>query len=138
MMPNNERIRTTTASPAPNSASIDRLLMQLLARIDSLLDEEADLLASANLGGLEQLIDRKDHLALEASRVVQMAQGYMPVPEVTASLGNTLKKLSSQAEQVRRHVDAVKTIAAMISDLHSEASGDGTYDNLAHRKAGNR
>jgi hypothetical protein len=130
-----DRLQPISGRASRGSATVDRILLQLCERIDALLLEEDRLLAAADPQAFDKLIDRKENLALEVSRVLEMADGYVPSREVRSSLSRTLDLLARQRELVRRHVEAVRSITSMISALYCEATGDGTYDGATHVRA---
>lgn len=133
-----DRLQLAGGSGTRSSESIDRILLDLCGRIDALLIEEDRLLGSADPEALNRLIDRKEHLALEVSRLVRIAEGYVPAPAARSGLSRTLDSLARHTVQVRRHVEAVRSITAMISDLYCEVTSDGTYEGATHFKAVHR
>jgi Zn-dependent oligopeptidase len=127
--PGHEKSTPQSRQVAPHlqSAAFDQHLLQLSGRIDNLIDEENRVLATATPDELDRFVERKCHLALEASRIAQHIAGHVPGPEVKDKFRQTVEKLSQNATQVRRHIVAVEEITAMLADLHSNSTSDGTY-----------
>jgi hypothetical protein len=110
-----------------SSANVDSMLVQIAGRIDGLLSEEASALSSHAADIIDQLITRKNHLALEVSRLERHIGSHVPSPEVKLKLADTLKNLSRNAAQIQRHIEAVDEVVEMLVDIHRKHASDGTY-----------
>ncbi|MGE0627034.1 MAG: hypothetical protein AB7O43_04365 [Hyphomicrobiaceae bacterium] len=102
-------------------------LLQLITRIEGVLDEERNLLAGCSREEFDRVVARKDYLALELMRLLQGA-GKVPADDaLRARLSQTVDKLSENARILRRHIDAVSAISMLIADVLNSEASDGTY-----------
>lgn len=118
-----------TNDPAQNDA-----LLQLIRRIDGMLEEESRLLAAGPSDEFDRIITRKNHLALEVSRFAAHIGAMGPDAETRRKLQDTAARLSDNANTLRRNIDAVGEILAMVSDVLNRAHSDGTYTYDAMRR----
>ena len=123
----------STSGPAPAS-SLDHALLGLAGRIESVLAEERQLLSGGPAEDLDRIAARKNLLALEATRLTQHAGALAPSPAVTARLRDVAAALADNERLLKRHIDAVSEIAALVADVCSRASSDGTYTKQAARQ----
>lgn len=120
-------------APVGESAALDRALLQLATRIEHVLLEEKNALAAQPMD-LDFLIARKEHLALEVVRLSQAAGRAAPDASIRARLETTTKLLAENSDLLRRHIDAVSEIAALVAGVVAKAAGDGTYSRYAVRQ----
>ena len=137
------RHETSASSPKRLEAelskeTIDHIVVQFSERIDALIEEEAAILQRADAQAIETVLERKQHLALEAGRMTSICKGRLPDPQARARLEQTLGRLGQHTELIGRHIEALKHLCATISELYCEASSDGTYDNVAHLRQARR
>ena len=118
-----------TADPAQNDA-----LLQLIQRIDGMLEEESKLLAKGPSDEFDRIIARKNHLALEVSRFAAHIGSLRPDAAAQRKLQNTRALLADNANALQRNIDAVGEILAMVSDVLNRAHSDGTYTYDAMRR----
>jgi hypothetical protein len=121
---------TTSAAAHPEP---DQALVQLLQRVEAVLDEEQKLLAENRIDQLERLIGRKDQLALELSRLHQQAASGILGEGSLARLRQASTRLGRNAALLERHIAAVSDITTLISGIIADASGDGTYSSVVAR-----
>ncbi len=129
---------TDGPSVAPDAAlaergALNRALIQLAMRIERVLLEEKNALA-AQPKDLDVLIARKEHLALEVLRLSQAAGRVAPDATSKTRLETTVRLLAENSDLLRRHIDAVSEIAALIAGVVTKATGDGTYSRFAARQ----
>ena len=117
------------------SGALNRALIQLATRIESILLEEKKALASQP-NDLEFLVARKEHLALDVLHLSQVAGGAAPDASVRARLAMTGRLLAENSGLLRRHIDAVSEIAALVAGVVNRSNGDGTYS--VSREVGRR
>lgn len=115
------------------SAALDRALLQLATRIERVLLEEKNALAAQPMD-LDFLIARKEHLALEVLRLSQAAGRVAPDVTIKTRLETTVRLLAENRDLLRRNIDAVSEIAALVASVVNKASGDGTYSRYAARQ----
>jgi hypothetical protein len=117
-------------STALTADALERILLQLCERIDRLLDEERAALAACTPEGIEAFVVRKDHLALEMTRLAHHAAGYAPGARVRARLVETRSRLASNAGDLSRHISALEEIMGLLAEIQARQSSDGTYSRL--------
>jgi len=105
----------------------DLALLQLAQRIEGVLKDEARLLALSPSADLEFAISRKNHLVLEASRLLQHTQASPPAPPIVERMRRVSAALAENLELLRRHVSALSEVSALVSEVALRASADGTY-----------
>lgn len=120
--------------PARSAAVLENALLQIAGRIEAVLVEEAMLLAAPPGEDYERLIARKNHLALEVMRISQHGAGSRVSDEVKRRLAEIGTRLAGNAALVRRHMNAVGEIAALVAEMCNRASSDGTYSSQAARQ----
>jgi len=113
----------------PGSASSESkdALQQIVDRIKAVVEEEKQLLATVSFNGLDRLIARKDQLAIELSRCAKRIDTRLVDGETRALLDEAAKALGSNADLLRRHIEAVSEVASLICSVLVNASSDGTY-----------
>ena len=109
-------------------------LQQLIHRIDSMLDEEAQLLAGAPPEDFDRIIARKNHLALELARFSAQIGPFSPDAAARQKLHLAQARLSENAVALQRNIDAVGEIISMVTDVVNRAQSDGTYTYDAARR----
>lgn len=112
------------------SSALDRALAQLATRIDAILAEE-QLILTSHPEAFERLVARKELLAVEASRLALAARGGVSDQRVRDRLAAAAKRLADNSCFLRRHIDAVSEIAALVASAVSQSSSDGTYSRQA-------
>ena len=113
----------------PSSAGSENkeALRQIVARIKAAVAEENQLLAAASFSGFDRIIARKDQLAIELSRCAKRIDAGAVDGETRALLDEAAKALGSNADLLRRHIEAVSEVASLICNVLVNASSDGTY-----------
>jgi hypothetical protein len=127
-------LRTRAAALPAGAAATNQALLQLVIRLESVLEEERKMLAGSLPNDHDRLIARKEHLALEATRLAQHAGGFLPDGPIRMRLGQAADQLAENARLLRRHIEAVDEIAALIAEICSSVTSDGTYTNKAARQ----
>ena len=80
------------------------------------------------------IVARKDQISIELMRAARSFSERAADQSLQAVLERISRKLSANATLLKRHIEAVGEIAAMISGVLSEASDDGTYSRVVTRK----
>lgn len=102
-------------------------LLQLIQRIDSMLDEEANLMAGSPPEDFDRLIARKNYLALETARFASNIGPFSPDASLRLKLQQAKARLDENAKVLQRNIDAVGDILTLMSDVVNRAQSDGTY-----------
>lgn len=106
-------------------------LKHIVTRIKAVVEEERELLASANFDGVDRLVERKDQLAIELSRFVRRPDARVVDAATRGLLDEAAKALGSNADLLGRHIDAANEVAGIICNILVDANSDGTYTNNA-------
>jgi hypothetical protein len=129
------RAEGSSATSARNASSPQNdALLQLIQRINGMLDEENRLLAGGPPDGFDRIISRKDHLALEVARFTAHVGPFIPDATARLKLQHTKARLADNAKVLQRNIDAVGEILTIVGDVLNRAHGDGTYTNEAVRR----
>lgn len=119
---------------AAGDPAVSGALLQLLERLESVLDDERECLRLSSFDALDRIIARKDQLSFEAGRYAHLATGPGRDPRLHAALDRTVRKLHDNAILLKRHTDAVGEITALISEIFKAESADGTYSSSVARR----
>lgn len=102
--------------------------LALIDRLESLLVRETGSLKSYTISELKELNHRKSQCLLELMRASRSLEGQLQ----SRALGDRLAALRATVDRnqvaLQTHVDAVKEIAAIISEAMRDKDSDGTYD----------
>jgi hypothetical protein len=115
----------------PQPGAVDTCL-RAIERIEHLVDEETAALSVGTAADLDGFTRRKSHALLELTRALR---GF------DASHARTLEprlkplrdKLAANAATLRRHLDAVQEVSAVLARAIRDAESDGTYTGVAWR-----
>lgn len=133
MLNPNSALRLETDEPLDAASPLNRALEQLAIRVEDFVREEQNILTSRP-ADFERLLARKELLAVDASRLSLAARGVALNPLVQKRLAQAAERLVENRHFLRRHIDAVSEIAALISRAVSRATSDGTYSRHAARR----
>jgi hypothetical protein len=129
--------RPPAAEPATlESARLMEAILHLADLISEVVREEKALIAAPEGADFSALVARKSHLALELSKLMQMADGQVPNERVRQRLRTLAAELAANERLLRRHMDAVYEISSLIGEAIEQSTADGTYSSeIAHRGA---
>ena len=125
--------RRAPSSVPPENGPLADAVLHVIERINQVLREEQTLVTRLDFTGIETLIARKSHLALELSRLLEHAQGLLHSEAVRTSVEQLRGDLAENAKLLRRHMDAVCEISSLIAEAIQCSSADGTYSRQAAR-----
>lgn len=106
-------------------------LRQIVQRIKTVVEDESRLLAASDFEGFDRVVARKDQLAMELSRYARSAGASGADREARELLGEATRLLGSNADLLRRHIEAVSEVASLICHILVSANSDGTYTSSA-------
>jgi hypothetical protein len=109
----------------------DEILRQIVGRIKVVVEDERKLLAAPGSEGFDRIVARKDHLAIELSRYAKNADAKLIGKDARDLLDEAARLLGSNADLLRRHIEAVSEVASLICNVLVDANSDGTYTNSA-------
>lgn len=133
--PNQMVPRPPAAEPTPlESARLMEAILHLADLISEVVREEKALIAEPEGADFSALVARKSHLALELSKLMQMAQGQIPNERVRQRLKTLAAELAANERLLRRHMDAVYEISSLIGEAIEQSTADGTYSSEIARR----
>jgi hypothetical protein len=113
------------AVPPPDAARA--LVISVIWRIEGYLDEETAALQKLHAFDFKASNDRKSQGLVDLNQALRRLQKPDVNPELVARLEAFRSKLAANQRVIRLHLDAVKEIAALLSDAIQNAASDGTY-----------
>lgn len=108
-------------------SAVTAAILQLAERISQVIEEERQLLANSDHGDFDAIVSRKSHLVLEMGRLVQHVDVAKADEPLKARLTALSRELAGNAALLRRHLEAVREVSAIIANAINSASNDGTY-----------
>jgi len=102
--------------------------LSLIDRLESLLERETGSLKGYTITELKELNHRKSQCLLELMRASRSLEGQPQSRVLADRLAALRATVDRNQEALQTHVDAVKEIAAIISDALRDTESDGTYD----------
>jgi hypothetical protein len=103
------------------------MVFAVIARIEGYLDEETHALDKSLKFDFKTSNDRKSQGLLDLNQALRRLQKSDVNTDLQLRLAQFREKLSVNLRKIRLHLDAVKEIAAMLSDAIQNAESDGTY-----------
>lgn len=119
---------------ATDPAQSDALL-QLVQRINAVLEEEGRLLGEGPSDDFDRIIARKNHLALEMARFAANVGPLRLDAAARLTLQEAKVSIADNASVLQRNIDAVGEILTMVSDVLNRSQSDGTYTYDAMRRS---
>lgn len=113
------------ASEAPSAAL--RAIWPVLDRLEQALDHETAELMTLRSADFNRLNEVKSRLLLDASRAIRAIEGELDDGGLIARLSTLRLKLEHNRLAIGMHLDAVREIAAAMTETLIDAESDGTY-----------
>ncbi len=126
--------KAITEPRVPDNTPLMEAIVQLADWISEVLEEEKAQIAHPERADFSALVARKSHLALELGRLMQVAEGQVPTERVRQKLQQLAADLAANERLLRRHMDAVYEISALIGDAIEQSTADGTYSSEIVRR----
>ncbi len=111
----------------PDADSARALAISVIRRIEGYLDEETTALDKFLEFDFKASNDRKSQGLVDLNQALRRLQKSDLNADLQVRLGAFRAKLAKNLHKIRLHLDAVKEIAAMLSDAIQSAESDGTY-----------
>ncbi len=105
---------------------METFIDRIIQRLESVLDEETRLLRANTVFDLQEFNRRKSQGLYDLSRAMHRLDGELD-PATSAKLLSLRRTLEANQAALSLHLEAVREIAAVISDAMREAESDGTY-----------
>lgn len=116
--------------------ALHRAIYQVSDRIEEVLAEEVAILEGRATGSIEAIVARKNHLVVELMRLMQHCNGACANEQLRRRLSGLSTKLADNAQLLRRHIDAIGEVTAIIAGAISAAGDDGTYSGRPQHAGG--
>lgn len=111
-------------------SALGSAILYVADRIDALLDEERVALSSASASEIDMIVSRKSHLVIELMRLTAHASSLKHDDVARDRLGLLSRNLAQNAQLLRRHVDAVRSVSNIIAQAICQNNDDGTYTSI--------
>ena len=106
---------------------------KIIGRLEEVVDQETAALRSHQVIDLKDFNNRKSHGLLELSRAMRMFEGAELDKAIVARLDTLRDKLETNRAVLKMHLEAVREIATVISDVIRDSESDGTYSRAIRR-----
>jgi hypothetical protein len=103
------------------------VVFSVISRIEVYLDEETEAFSKSLKFDFKMSNDRKSQGLLDLNQALRRLQKSDVNADLHLRLTAFREKLAVNLRKIRMHLDAVKEIAAMLSDAIQSADSDGTY-----------
>lgn len=113
--------------PAVDTDSARAIAISVIRRIEGYLDEETSALDKFLEFDFKASNDRKSQGLVDLNQALRRLQQNDLNTDLQARLAAFRAKLAKNLSKIRLHLDAVKEIAAMLSEAIQNAESDGTY-----------
>ncbi len=111
-------------------------LFLLLDRIEAVAREEIAILAAGRTTEIDALASRKGHLLVELMGLMKTGHATPGEDALAERLGSLSRTLDRNARTLSRHVDAVREVLGIVTDVITASSDDGTYSGRVGKAAG--
>lgn len=116
-----------TRMTIPDPDTVRGIVITIIRRIEGYIDEENAALDRSLEFDFKASNDRKSQGLLDLNQALRRLQRGDINADLQARLKVFREKLAVNLHKIRLHLEAVKEIAAMLSDAIQNAESDGTY-----------
>jgi hypothetical protein len=102
-------------------------LLYLIKRLDAVLAEEAQILASGGAGDIERLVDRKSKIADELFRVSTFSEGIAVGIAIRTQITSMKRALEQNQRLLKLHRDVLDDILGRLTGTLDAAGDAGLY-----------
>lgn len=132
VLSNSAHFDSAPAAEPHGGGALDRAIVLLASRLQSVLGEERAHLLRGEFSALDSLIERKSMLALDLGRLANQ-----PCISLSEGARQTIRGVRTLLDEnsvlLREHIDAVGEISRIIADTLQVQDSDGTYSETAGR-----
>jgi len=114
-------------APVGDGGAASVALERCVARLEEVVDLETAALKGRRAVDLREFNNRKSQGLLDLSRCLRLFQGVAPSKSALARLAGLRVKLDLNRDVLKLHLEAVREVAAVLSDAIRDAESDGTY-----------
>ncbi|HVZ04419.1 hypothetical protein [Hyphomicrobium sp.] len=125
--PTGRRLASAARLTPQDPEAARTVVFSIIARIESYLDEETAALSKSLEFDFKSSNDRKNQGLLDLNQAMRRLQRSDVNSDLQMRLVAFREKLAVNLRRIRLHLDAVREIAAMLSEAIQSAESDGTY-----------
>jgi hypothetical protein len=114
-------------TPEEHRLMVRRIIETAVNRLATIVDEESEALRHNSPIDLKASNDRKSLGLIELNRALRLLDGTTPDGPTKTLLERLNGKLDANRHVLKLHMEAVREVAALISQTMREADSDGTY-----------
>lgn len=115
------------SAPVENTTGPEAGLLNLVARIESFIDEETAAIKGNPQYDLKSSNTRKSRYLYELGKAFRALGNSEPSQAVVDAVTNMRERLAINARAIEMHLGAVGEIADLVQDAIERAQADGTY-----------
>ena len=106
---------------------VETFISRIIQRLEAVITEETELLKENGVADLQDFNTRKSQALYDLSRAIHRLDGQSLDPSTLGTLHSLRLTLASNQAALSVHLQAVREIAAVISDAIRDSESDGTY-----------
>jgi hypothetical protein len=125
--PTGRRLASAARLTPQDPEAARTVVFSIIARIESYLDEETAALSKSLEFDFKSSNDRKNQGLLDLNQAMRRLQRSDVNSDLQMRLVAFREKLAVNLRRIQLHLDAVREIAAMLSEAIQSAESDGTY-----------
>jgi hypothetical protein len=125
--PTGRRLTPMTRMAPQDPEAARAVVVSVITRIEGYLDEETAALSKSLQFDFKTSNDRKSQGLLDLNQALRRLQRTEINADLQLRLAMFREKLAVNLHKIRLHLEAVKEIAAMLSEAIQNAESDGTY-----------
>jgi len=115
------------AAARPDSSSVHGLLEAAIQRLEDVVEEETAALRGRVAVDLKDFNNRKSQGLLDLTRALRLLDGAAHEQALADRLAGLRAKLDTNKAVLQMHLDAVREVAAIMTEAIRDAESDGTY-----------
>ena len=100
----------------------------LLARLESVLDDEESALRLGRRESIAHTIDHKERILAEFVRLSSARASVAPDPQITDEVKRVSRKLKDNLRYLSVHIRATEDVIGTVSQAIAFSESDGTYE----------
>ncbi len=129
---------TRQLTARPDKAGSVESCLQTIERVEQVVDQETLALKTNQPIDLVEINRRKSHGLLDLTRGLRALNGGPGLQAVEGRLATLRARLNENSAVLRRHLDAVQEVSAIVARAIREGESDGTYSAAVRFPGGTR
>ena len=127
------------ARPEERGPMLNGMIETAVQRLSGIIDEETEALRQGSTeADFKTFNSRKSLSLVELNRAIRLLGGSKPDPSTLRLIADLNRKLETNQQVLKLHMDAVGEIAGIISQTIRDADSDGTYTHAFRSKGQKR